>query len=200
MNYPGFGGDIAGFNNKYVTLADQIAGPWNIGSVVRLGNHFDPSIDYSESVVDDLRSAIACCEEHSRDWFDADNLTFFLMGFSAGAGAVAALAGEVHNIEKILLAAPSAAASHDRIQRSLARFPGECYSAVGTNDDVVGAHAAHQFSSMAKSTRVNKVHLIENCDHQFRGTRNGRIMASLPLWAFTDRLSEPDESQGVDLY
>ncbi len=116
VNYPGFKGDISGFNDKYKKVADVVSGRCEIGTVVRMGNHYDPSLDYSDSVIDDLAAVIRFCGVNAKAFCRAQDPKFYLMGFSSGASAIAALAGDIASIEKILLVAPSGDARRERVE------------------------------------------------------------------------------------
>ena len=201
INYPGFMGDIDGFNDKYKKLADFMSGPCAIGTVVRMGNERDPSCNYSESVVDDLASVIRFCSERSTKLCRASTPRIFLVGFSAGASAIAALASEFPSVEKILLVAPSGDAGARRIKESLPKYTGELYAVVGSHDEVVGAGAAEMFSSLAQRATVNRYYVVPDCDHQFRGETNGYIMSALPNWAFSlHGKGQPCQESGIRLY
>jgi hypothetical protein len=56
------------------------------------------------------------------------------------------------------------------------------------------------FQEMANSASSVQVCMVPDCDHQFRGEVNGRIMSSAPLWAFTDEVARPEPSMGIKLY
>lgn len=200
ISYPGVDGSINGYNQKYLKLAAHLAETANIGTVVRLGNHYEPRIDYSHSVIDDLAAVIERCKVNAKRWCGASTPDIFLMGFSAGASAVAAVAGEFPEIKKILLVAPSADADEQRIRSSLAKFQGDLCAAVGSHDIVVGTDAAEQFAALAPNAASKRTFVIPECDHQFRGEINGKILSALPLVAFTNRLSVPDPVAGIKLY
>jgi dienelactone hydrolase len=201
INYPGFNGDISGFNDKYKKVANFVSGRCEIGTVVRMGNHYEPMLDYSDSVIDDLAAVMKFCRERSEEFCRAVAPRFYLMGFSSGAGAIAAIAGENKDVEKVLLVAPSGDASRQRVTTSLKKYTGELYAVVGDHDEVVGREAAQIFSAMAPNASINKVHVVPNCDHQFKGETNGYVMSVLPKWAFSNGGKEnPDPSEGVKLY
>ena len=44
--------------------------------------------------------------------------------------------------------------------------------------------------------------MIPNCDHQFKGEVNGRIMSQAPFYAFAtgDKPAFPDPNGGIKLY
>lgn len=201
INYPGFMGDIDGFNDKYKKLADFMSGPCAIGTVVRMGNECDPSRRYSESVVEDLASVIRFCSERSTKLCRSSTPRIFLVGFSAGASAIAALASDFTSVEKILLIAPSGDAGARTIKQNLPKYTGEFYAVVGSQDEVVGASAAETFSSLATRASVNRTLIVPDCDHQFKGEPNGYIMSALPAWAFTRRGEGiPCQESGIKLY
>src|SRR3989344_6586536 len=89
INYPGYRGTIDGYNRKYVTLADHLSQK-KVGAVVRMANILWPHINYRQSVLDDLRAVIRYTLEHAAEMCATAAPDIYLMGFSAGAGAVAA--------------------------------------------------------------------------------------------------------------
>lgn len=200
INYPGLNGDIDGFNAKYRTLGDFLSKDQDLGAFVRIANMVDPARDYAQSVIDDLRAVIRHCLQHSARICGSATPELYLMGFSAGAGAVAAVASEFPEIKKILLVAPAGNAEYAQIVRGLATYSGEIFCAVGENDQVVGPDAADYFSNLAPLATVNKVAVIPNCDHQFRGETNGKVMSALPLWSFAGTIAEPASEHGTTLY
>ena len=201
INYPGFNGDINGFNDKYKKVANFVSGRCNIGTVVQMGNHYDLALDYSESVIDDLAAVIQFCRQKSQEFCKAETAKFYLMGFSSGASAIAAVAGECKEVAKILLVAPSGDANEQRVKRSLKKYTGELYAVVGENDEIVGPEAASTFSAFAPKASINKTYVVPDCDHQFREERNGYVMSALPAWAFSRSGSGvPDPKQGIKLY
>src|SRR3989344_9678979 len=56
INYPGAGGHIDGYNNKYLTLADCMQN--SIGAVVRMGNQKVLGLNYSQLLRDNLKAVI----------------------------------------------------------------------------------------------------------------------------------------------
>lgn len=205
INYPGANGEIDGFNDKYVKLADHIRGELP-AAVLRTNNAYIHGLEYPASVQQHLRAVIEFAIEH------ADEIAgrhpegiprIHLMGYSAGAGAVAAVAHEYpEHILNMLLIAPAGDAGMTSIREGLSRFRGVCNILIGRNDDLVGVGAADIFRDMAMgSAALVRTHIVEDCDHQFRGTPNGVIMSAAPMWAFAgEPIDAPDPARGIVLY
>jgi predicted esterase len=134
INYPGFNGEINGYNNKYRTLAKLMQE--RIGAVIQSGNQYHEMLDYKESVKDDLRAVIEYSLENAENICQTKIPTIYLVGFSAGASAIAAVAHEYPAVSKILLISPSADAGFESLQKGLSEYTGEVYILSGSNDDV----------------------------------------------------------------
>lgn len=95
--------------------------------------------------------------------------------------------------------------NHEKYSRTgsfLRFFKGEVYIMVGENDDVVTPEAGPLFYELAESASHRELFMIPNCDHQFRGTENGKIMSQAPFYAFTtgQKPRFPDPHGGIVLY
>jgi alpha/beta superfamily hydrolase len=198
ISYPGAMGDIDGYNAKYRTLADFIQE--KVGAVIRLGNHYHRGFDYGKSIQDDLRAVISYAIKNSKEICGAKVPVIYLMGFSAGASAIAAVAYEFPQVRKILLISPSGDAGEEDVTKGLAEFTGEVYIVAGENDDVVGPEAAPMISNMVKKASIHKLVIVPKCDHQFRGLENGMIMSKAPIWAFLGDQDYPSPNGGIELY
>lgn len=190
--YPGFKGDADGYNGKYLKIAKLLI-ERNIGAVVRMNNFPIPNVDYQQSVKDRLREVLSSILSN-------DKPTLYLMGISAGAGAIAAIAYEYPQVEKILLIAPSGDAGLEDIKYGLGKYAGELYITVGANDEIVGAGVGELFFSFATKTKIKKAVVVPECDHQFRGEINGKILSKAPLWAFNNDETYPSPEGGIKLY
>ena len=199
VNYPGVNGDINGYDDKYVKVADFLQRR-NVGAVVRTRNREHHGLRYEQSVQDDLRRIIDYAIRNAADICGSETPRIYLMGFSAGAGAIAAVAHEFSQVERILLMAPSGDAGRDAVYNGLAQFGGDVYIAIGENDDIVGKQAGQVFYNLATGARDRQLVTIPDCDHQFRGERNGRIMSKAPLWAFAGDTTFPSPEGGIKLY
>lgn len=196
INYPGRGGDINGYNDKYVTLAEFIR--TRVGAVVRMGNRECPPVPYPQSVQDDLRHVIDGVLARSEEICGVGNPTVYLMGFSAGASAIAAVCSHYPEVTKLLLCAPSSNAGWQAMEAGLGAFTGEVSILGGANDSVVGPKALMTVADMATQASAKRLEVLPDCDHQFRG--NGRILSKAPLWAFAGEEDFPSTIGGIDLY
>lgn len=197
--YPGFNGTIGGYNNKYLKIAELLV-KRGVGAVVRIDNFFVPGVSYEKSVKDHLREVIVYVRGNADKICGNKRLNIFLMGISAGAGAAAAVVFEYSCVKKILLVAPSTDAGVRAIRTGLGAFGGEVYVVVGENDEIVGKDSGLLFFELATGAKSRKLVAVPNCDHQFRGGINGRILSKAPLWAFAGDDSFPSPSGGIKLY
>lgn len=125
ISYPGVNGHIDGYNNKYGTMADHVRDS-GVGAVVRTDNMYNPDLIYEESVQDHLRAVIDYALAHSVEIANVEpgEVRLHLMGFSAGAGAIAAIAHEYPQVSNILLVAPAGDAGPRAVIEGLNRFTG----------------------------------------------------------------------------
>jgi dienelactone hydrolase len=201
VSYPGYNGDINGYAGKYETLAGLMQE--RIGAVLRTDNPHYGGFRYDVSVQDHLRAVVDYAMSNLQEIAGqpAEETSMYLMGFSAGAGAIAAVAHEFPQVKKVLLMAPSGDAGEEAVTKGLREYSGECNIVIGEDDEVVGVKSAELFASLATGASVVRTAIIPDCDHQFRGELNGRIMSAAPLWAFTDRGGEtPSPTDGIKLY
>ncbi len=199
INYPGITGDIDGYNNKYGRQADFVQKN-GIGTVVRMGNLLFDELPYPEAMIDNFRFVVEHCLHHGIELSGKERPTLYLMGFSAGASTIAAVASDYPEVEKILLLAPSGDAGQRAVEKGLRKFTGEVYVAIGDRDENVGTQAGKVFYDLSIAARVRKLVVVKDCDHQFRGERNGRIMSKAPLWAFAGDNTFPSPEGGIKLY
>ena len=199
VNYPGYNGDIDGWENKYITLGDYIQ-ERNLSSFVRTSNLDLMYLNFGQSTRNNLRQVVDYSIENSEEICGSADPEMYLMGFSAGAGAIAAIAHEFDQVRKILLMAPAGNAGRKAITKGLQKFTGEVYISVGKNDLVVGPNSGQVFYDMATSASLRKLVMIPNCDHQFRGEVNGKIMSKAPFWAFAGDKTFPSPKGGIKLY
>ncbi|HLL60422.1 MAG TPA: hypothetical protein VK338_01785 [Candidatus Nitrosocosmicus sp.] len=197
INVPGAGGNIDGYKDKFKKQAKHMQSS-NLGAVIRtngdLKGGFLPDIN--------LRAALAYAKEHSQEICGSSDPEILLMGFSAGASAIAAVAHEYPEVSKILLYAPSGEMPEEITQDGLAKFQGDVIIVIGENDDVVGVEAGQIFYDWASSASTKELFIIPECDHQFRGEVNGRIMSEAPFYAFSqgEKILFPDPNGGIKLY
>jgi len=199
INYPGYQGDIDGYQGKYRTLAHLIQRK-GIGAVIRTDNQYRYGFLYEKSAVADLRATIEYALENAESICSTREPDLYLMGFSAGAGAIAIVSPNYPQIKKVLLMAPSVDVGRATIEEAFGKFRGEVYIAVGEDDECVGKEAGDYFLGLATGARKKKLVIIPNCDHQFQGWINGKIMSKAPFWAFADDETFPSPEGGVVLY
>ena len=199
INYPGYGGDIDGYHGKYRTLASLIRRR-GIGAVIRMGNRYEYGFLYEKSAVADLRATIDYALANAEQICATKEPDLYLMGFSAGAGAIAIVSPDYAQVKKVLLIAPSVDAGKTAIEERFGRFREEVYIGVGEYDECVGKEAGEYFLGLATGARKKRLVIIPNCDHQFQGWINGKIMSKAPFWAFADDESFPSPEGGVPLY
>lgn len=199
VNYPGYRGHIDGYNNKYKVLAAHLAKE-NVGAIIRMPNIEREREEYGVGLIEDLRLVMRYALENTPHLCAVKKPDLYLMGFSAGAGAVAACANDHSAVKKILLMAPSGDAAQETVKKSLAAFRGEVFVVIGEEDDVVGPDSGSAFFDMATAASRRELVVIPNCDHQFRGTVNGKILSKAPLWAFAGDKTFPSPEGGLELY
>lgn len=199
INYPGYQGDIDGYRGKYRTLADLIRRK-GLAAVIRMGNECRRGFFYEKSVVADLKAAIDYALANAENICSSKAPEIYLMGFSAGAGAIATVAADYPQIKKVLLLVPSVDAGKTAIEEAFSKFRGEVYIAVGQYDECVGREAGEYFLGLATGARKKSLVVIPNCDHQFQGLVNGKIMSKAPFWAFADDETFPSPEGGTILY
>jgi dienelactone hydrolase len=199
VNYPGYQGDIDGYQGKYRRLADLIRRK-GLGAVIRMDNQYRYGFLYEKSVVADLKATVDYALANAKTICSTSEPDLYLMGFSAGAGAIAIVAADYPQIKKVLLLAPSVDAGKTAIEEAFGKFRGEVYIAVGEYDECVGREAGDFFLGLATGARKKTLVVIPNCDHQFQGRINGKIMSKAPFWAFADDESFPSADGGIELY
>lgn len=195
---PGWDGHIDGYAQKYAKLASFIVEK-DVAAVVRSGNHPVSGVDFEISCVEQLRAMADHALANASRICGNNAPSLLLMGFSAGASAIAAIASSTPEVEGILLLAPSADAGAAAVQASMEAFTGNAHVIVGDQDQVVGDFP-RQVASWSPPGARRELVLLPKCDHQFRGANNGRIMSQAPLWAFSELDPFPHPTAGRLLY
>jgi hypothetical protein len=197
VNYPGAEGSLDGYKGKYKTLAEYIVSQ-GLASVVRLPNPHTYGFGWNVN----LRHALTYVLENSKSICGSDHPDIYLMGLSAGAGAIATLAWEYPEVKKILLLEPALMTGDFSVMKGIAKYRGELYVVVGSGDEAIGTLVGDIVMDNAAKASRKEMFVIPNCDHQFRGEINGRILSQAPFYAFSDdpKPSFPDEKAGIKLY
>lgn len=198
INYPGYGSRPNGYEDKYTKLADFLV-EREVGSVVRLQNHHFSGFNYPTHLVENLRYVIDSILETPEDFCGSSDPDLYLMGFSAGASAIAAVAHEYDAVKKMLLMAPSSDAGMDKIFEGIGKFTGDLSICVGEKDNVVKT-MPDLINDAAVNASSSQYVKVPDCDHQFKGKQNGMIMSKSPLWAFAGEKTFPSPEGGKVLY
>ena len=203
INLPGYGGDIDGYDKKYEKLAKYITEN-KLAAVVRMANVQVVGTDYGKTLSNALRSAIEYAIKNSIEICGYDDPNIYLIGTSAGGGAVALVAHEYTEIQKILLVCPAGGnvGTFANPYDSIKQFTGGVSIVIGENDEVVGVDSGQYFASAAKVGNAEYVEfiIIPNCNHNFTGEVNGRILSRAPFWAFGTDIVFPHYTDSCKLY
>lgn len=195
---PGCNGSLDGYERKYAKLAEHLV-EVGLGAVVRTGNPMLPFQPYEQTCQETLRGVAEGALARAREICGVGSPELLLVGWSAGASAIAAQAARLPRVRGILLYAPSGDAGEADLRAGLADYVGEVFVVAAGDDAVVEELPQHLFELATGASRKELV-TIPDCDHQFRGARNGRIMSQAPLWAFLGRGGFPDPEGGIHLY
>jgi pimeloyl-ACP methyl ester carboxylesterase len=192
INFPGYGATLDGEDPKWdrrhplryreIAEALQAAG---VGTVVRAANHHAEYFRYEEQVVNDLRAIVKHALSRAGAICGSPEPILYLMGFSAGASAVAVLAAECR-AERVLLVAPSGDAGPEQIMRAFGQYCGQVYIVVGEKDEVVSPDAAALFDELSPRAAKKKVVIVPGCDHFFSSPDHDHLFRKAAFWAFSD--------------
>lgn len=196
VNIPGTRGDINGYADKYKIWGHHIQSE-GLAALVRVGNDFT---GLPEDI--NLNAALAYAKGHAWEICGEPDPEVFLMGFSAGASAIAARAYEHSEVKRILLFAPARGAQRLNVSDGISKFRGEVYIVIGDNDENVGTESGQILYDLATGASHKELFVVPDCDHQFRGEVNGRIISQAPFYAFAKgkKPSFPDPANGIKLY
>lgn len=193
--YPGLNANLDGENRRftqanplrYLRLAERLQSE-GIAAVVRVAN--PPCGYYSggQVAVDRLRWAVDYALGHARSLCGHRRPELCLLGFSAGAGAAAALAGE-YQPKRMLLIAPSGDIGPQRIVDGLKGYGGRLVLMVGEKDEVVGRDVACLFDELSPAARRKEVLFVPDCDHFFTRADHDKLFEETSVRVF----AEPDE-------
>src|SRR5262245_27269106 len=164
---------------RYRHLAERLQAE-GVAAVLRVAN---PPCGYYEDgqvAVDRLARAIDFALAHARALCGHRCPELCLLGFSAGAGAVAALAG-AYQPKRMLLIAPSGDVGPQRIIAGLKEYAGALVLLVGEQDEVVGREAACLFDELSPAARPKEVHFVPGCDHFFTRPDHDQLLAATSL-------------------
>ena len=133
---PGCDGTLAGYERKYAKLASYLVEA-GLGAVVRTGNPMLPGLPYESVCQTNLRGVVDGALERSREICGEAAPELLLVGWSAGASAIAAQAAQIPQVTGILLFAPSGDAGEADLRAGLERYEGELFVVAAADDAVV---------------------------------------------------------------
>lgn len=188
--YPGLNATLEGESRqftrshpfRYRRLAEQLRTA-GVAAVVRVAN---PPCGYyggGQVAVDRLRRAIDYALRHAEALCGNRRPDLCLMGFSAGAGAAAAVSGE-YQPKQMLLIAPSGDVGPSRIIAGLQHYSGRLVLMVGEQDEVVGRDAACLFDEFSPAARDKEVVFVPDCDHFFTRADHDRLLEETTFSVF----------------
>ncbi len=207
INIPGYGGTAEGYENKYIKLGDYIVSK-ELGSFVRMNNSVPRSMYntlnrnlYPSHIISKTHEVIEYCINNSIEICGEKDPNIYLIGTSAGGAVAAYMANRYKEIKKILLCAPSGNIEMKQIMETYKDFKGELSIIIGENDEVVGTYISHVYLQQCKNASEKRIRLLHNCNHNFTGEENGKLLSHAPFWAF-DNENHPilDSNKGIILY
>jgi len=197
VNVPGADGSIGGYNDKYIKMADYLIEN-KIGAVVRIPNI--SSLGFGWDI--NLRETLSYVLDHAKEICGSNKPEIYLMGTSAGAGAIAMTAWEYPEVTKLLLTEPAIVFSGEHGVEGIREYKGEVTIVVGKGGYALGKEVGDIFYNYFISASHKEIFEIEDCDHSFKGEINGRILSEAPIYAFKEgsRIKFPDPNGGIKLY
>lgn len=198
INMPGYRGDINGYNNKYRALGSYLA-TRGVAAFIQMPNISERRREYARELVADFTATIERVFSIAPEICATKTPEICLVGFSAGGFAAAAAAPRNGEVKKLLLMEPTVNVElMGGFPLNLGAFKGEVYIVVG--DQGVGARAGRRYYDAFTGASRRALVVVPNCDHQFRGTRNGQIMSKAYLWACAGDATFPSPEGGLKLY
>ena len=158
---PGVDGSVDGYNNKYVTIAEQAHAKHNV-AVVRMENPFVTSFHWESNI----RRILEWIEQNKQDICSNDDYSLLVQAHSAGASVLASIAHEYPNIRKLLLINIAMRLNTEKVLAGIQKYDGDVAILMGDKDPSIHDLESIKFSANRKLAQ--KV-IIENADHDFSG-------------------------------
>src|SRR5262249_15384275 len=174
---------------RYRHLAERLRSE-GVAAVLRIAN---PPCGYygdGQVAVDRLARVLDYALAHAQALCGQRCPELCLLGFSAGAGAVAALAGD-YPPQPLLLIAPSGDVGPRRIIAGLKEYAGQLVLLVGEQDEVVGRDAACLFDEISPAARPKQVLFVPDCDHFFTRPDHDQLLEETSLRVFAGSNNAP---------
>lgn len=197
INVPGADGSIGGYNDKYIKIAEYLIEN-KIGAVVRIPNISSFGFGWDTN----LRETLSYVLDNAKKICGSNKPEIYLMGTSAGAGAIAMTAWEYPEVKKILLTEPAIVFSGEHGVEGVKEYKGEVTIVTGKGGTALGKGIGGKFFDYFINTKHKEIFEIQNCDHCFMGEINGRFFSQAPLYAFKSgkKIKFPDSNGGIKLY
>jgi pimeloyl-ACP methyl ester carboxylesterase len=195
INIPGAGGSLDGYKNKYLNLGNYMQRK-DIASFVRISN------DRPQDTILTARTVINYSVDNAKEICGLKKPEIWLMGFSAGGASVLLTAWEYPEIKKVLAINPFLEFKNVRkdIKKYLPRYEGKTFVVIGEEDSVIATDTIQYIHKYAKDI---KTYLVPQCDHQFTGRDNSKLLSQLPGFFFRDlyinQSSLPSPDSGIVL-
>lgn len=155
---PGVDGDVDGYENKYIKIAESVKEKHNV-AVVRISNPFISSFFWESNV----RQALNYIRNHCIDICGNEDYEIIAQGHSAGASVIASIAHEYPEIKKILVINTAMRLREERILDGIDLFKGDTVVVFGELDPSV--NTVTMFSDLSNTKIITK----SGADHFFSG-------------------------------
>lgn len=176
--YPGANGSKDGYENKYIKMAELLVQN-NIGAVIRSPNKYMIGNGWTTS----LEIVIQYALEHAVEICGRQNPEIYLVGHSAGAGAIDLVCSAYEQVKKVLLTSPAPIKRNNKAIHEIGEFTGEVYIRIPEND-IIPREEGIQFYDLAKKASKRDLKIVPNCDHEWSGEVNLKNFIELPTKLF----------------
>lgn len=158
---PGVDGTVDGYDNKYVTIAEQIQSKFGT-AVVRMDNPFITSFHWQSNI----RRVLEYIESNKQSICGCDNYELRIQGHSAGASVLATIAHEYRRIRSLLLINIAISLDTEGIIEGIKKFDGKITLLMGDKDPSL--LAVYQVLSDQTQKKLDLV-VVRDADHNFSG-------------------------------
>ena len=190
--YPGLNATLDGESRqftqshpyRFLRLAKMLQSA-GVAAVIRVANPPSGYDGDGQVAVDRLRRAVDFAREHARALCGHRKPELCFLGFSAGAGGSAALAGQYQPV-RMMLIAPSGDVGPQRIVDGLKEYAGMLTILCGEKDEIVGRDAAILFGDLSPATLGKHTVIVHDCDHFFTSEEHNRLLEETVWTAFAE--------------
>lgn len=172
---PGVDGDIDGYKNKYLTIANNIVINHKV-AVVRMANPFIGSQYWQSNV----RMVLQYIEDNAKAICGNPSFILKIVGHSIGAYVVCQIAWEYPFIDSILLINPATGIDLQPMAKGLLNYTGTTHIVIGSDDPAI--KHIDLFKDMELSSNI-ELTVVDGADHHFSGEHLATFI-SLPSTVF----------------